>query len=125
MSPEEQSVYVWNILAQHKDKNFVRRIISPQNYPMLHDYDSGQFQTHLMADNEEDGIHNVFPTIVQLGDGSLKKFSSSKQAWDYAKKTGEFISFDNQKDAGWFARNYKKVWGGWQPGFAEQVHMQL
>jgi hypothetical protein len=123
MTDDQEVWYIWDILKKNKDKNFVQRIITPQDYPMLKSPE-GQYQTHLMASGEWDGKHHVYPTIFQQPDGTLKRFEG-KSAQKEAQRTGEFISFDEEGEASWFSKNYKRVWGGWQPGFGEDIHVQL
>ena len=96
-----------NILFQQGDKDFVRRILLPNQYPSLDNKD-GSYSTHSMSWGESDDGAFVYPTVVNVG-GKLKRLSQ-KKAMDYAKETGEFIKFDNPDEADWFSRNYKKVW---------------
>jgi hypothetical protein len=40
--------------------------------------------------------------------GNQLKFLNSDDAYNYAKKTGEFIKFKDDNDALYFTQNYKK-----------------
>lgn len=94
------------VLTANADKNFVQRILHPESSPQL-DMGNGQHATHLMSYGEADGKYIVFPT-VQMDNGKLKNYGD--QAFDRAMKSGEYISFDNEKDAEWFSKNYKQYW---------------
>jgi hypothetical protein len=48
----------------------------------------------------------AYPRVVKTDKGL--KLLSSDEAYDYAKKTGEFIKFNNDDDAVYFTENYKK-----------------
>lgn len=100
-----------NILSAHKDKNFVQRIISPEKYPSLPrpDIGPGVSSTHEMSYSTTGKGAIAYPMIVQENSGALKMLSP-EMAVDHAIKTGQFVPFDNQDDADWFTKNYKKVW---------------
>jgi len=92
------------ILNQNKDLNFVQRmyqsntpsiIIPGQKYP----------STHFMESS--DG--RVYPTVVQMPDGSLQYLGDN--AYDYANQTGQYIEFPNDRQARRFAKSYKKGTG--------------
>lgn len=97
-----------DILLKNKDKNFVQRALNPTDYPSIKLPD-GDNATHKMAYAEVDGKYIVYPTIIQDDKGDLKELDGDK-AIDHALKNGEYISFDNEKDAGWFSENYKSIW---------------
>ena len=103
-----------NTLMQHKDKNFVQRILKPADYPKLYDNPGGllgQPSTHSMAaDSDGKGNFYVYPTVVQNEKGELVRLPQ-QQAFDYALKTGQHIPFGQNKDGAiWFSKNYKNVW---------------
>ena len=96
-------------VSQHlKDNahlNFVQRIFNPE---LTIELEKGRPSTHMMASAEVDGKEIVYPTIVEIEPGKLKQLSS-KEAIRYALKTGEYIEFDNVKEARAFAEGaYKK-----------------
>jgi len=105
-----------SVIAANKHLNFIQRamdantpevMIKGQQYP----------STHFMASG--DGI--AFPTVVQTPDGGIrfmgkylgkdkegKPMYNTNEAYDYAKSTGNYIKFNNDKDAQYFSENYKK-----------------
>jgi len=103
------------LLEQHKDKNFVQRIISPEKYPNIHlpDQPVGMSSTHLMSwgtiGDSKNPEHIVYPQIIQDASGKLVKMST-KDAMRYAITTGQYIPFKDPNEADWFSQNYKKVW---------------
>lgn len=97
------------IIDQNKNKSFVQRILTPQNYPSL-DNGDGTTSTHSMA-AEVDGNGNwrVFPTVL-ITKAGIKRFSP-EEAWRHTEKSGNFIDFGKNKDAALdFSQNYKRVW---------------
>lgn len=98
------------VLEQNKDKEFVRRVLDPDNSPKM-DLGKGHHGTHLMAAeiDPETGNWLVFPTIVNIN-GGLHKLEVN-QAYQHAKQTGEYINFgDNKRQALNFSKHYKKTW---------------
>jgi hypothetical protein len=95
------------ILDKNKDKSFVKRILEPNNYPSV-DVGYGKPSTHLMAYGEGDGKYFVYPTLL-YGEGKLTHLED-EPAYQHARKTGNYIEFDNEEDAAWFSKSYKKVW---------------
>jgi hypothetical protein len=82
------------ILDENKDKNFVKRILDPNQKSL--DAGNGQRMTHKMsAEVDEKGVWSVFPTVVEI-QGQLKELPL-REAQDYAMKSGEFISFGKDK----------------------------
>ena len=101
---------VKEILNSHSDKLFVKRILTPEKYPVLHN-PNGTYSTHSMAWGEADGKYNVYPTVILTKDGTLERLSShGHEAWKHASSTGNYISFDTPQEAAWFSKNYKSVW---------------
>ena len=106
---------IMGILDANKDKNFVKRIIDPTNYPTtdmpkeLQEY--GDWGTHLMSwDNGPTGNPMVYPRIVHDQQNDKLNILDQKQAYDHALKTGEYIDFKTSAEADWFGQNYKKAW---------------
>ena len=112
--PEQKEIlklddrYLDQILQDNRDKLFVKRILRTGNYKPL-DLGNGQTASHLMAYGEADGKFFVFPTVLMMGDGKLKQFSSD-QAWKRVHTTGNVIQFDSEVEAAWFSKNYKRYW---------------
>jgi hypothetical protein len=106
MKPE-YLVQLAGILNANKGKNFVQRILNPSAYPAIDNKD-GSRSTHLMSYSEVDGRYVVYPKIHMVG-GELKEMGDG-DAMDYAMKSGEFIAFDNEDEAKWFSKDYKKYW---------------
>ena len=98
-----------NILNSNQEKNFIQRILKPDVNPVL-SLGPKEYGTHMMSSAEVDGKNIVYPEIIQMPDGNLKRLGRD-EAIDYALKNKEFIEFDNPADALWFGKNYKKVWG--------------
>lgn len=96
------------ILSKNSDKNFVRRILFPENYPTLPEGD-GQVATHKMAWSDDDGAYYVYPTVVQGENGELVELDPD-EAFDYALKNREFIKFKDPQQADEFSQEYKKYW---------------
>jgi hypothetical protein len=97
-------------LELYKDKEFVQRILNPNDYPVL-DLGNGQYGTHKMAYAEVDGKTIAYPNIVYDKDTEALKELSSKDAIDYALKNKEFIEFKTPEEADFFTKNYKTLWG--------------
>jgi len=102
---------VMGILSTNKDKNFVRRILDRKKYPTI-DNGDGTHSTHLMAYSEVEGKHLVYPTITyDTKSKSLRKLGDD-EALDVALKKNDYISFDDEEKAAWFAGGaYKRPWG--------------
>jgi len=105
------------LLLQNKGKNFVQRILNPNAYPSLEEWDGpGTSGTHAMSyvSGKKNKFH-VYPEIIQdKKTGEMKYFGKNnrKAAWDYAKKTGEYITVDSQEEAEKFGSyGYKAAWG--------------
>ena len=105
MDSSEQAYIGW-ILNQHQDKDFVQRIMKPNESPRIID-DQGNTMTHKMAYEKHGGGWIVFPTIMRDG-RSLKDYG--KNAMMEAVNRGEFIPFKTPAEAEWFSKNYKKIW---------------
>lgn len=106
----EETDKIRKILDENADKDFVQRILDPDNSPFL-DLGGGFRGTHLMAADidDETGRWLVYPTIVRI-EGELKQLNV-EDAFHHAKTTGQYINFGDKKDeAIEFSKNYKKVW---------------
>lgn len=110
MPDDDKLAEIRATLDQNKSKEFVRRILDPENSPSM-DLGKGWTGTHLMAAEFDPDTEKwmVFPTIVMM-DGQLKQLEVN-EAMHHAKATNEFIDFGGDKDkAISFSKNYKKVW---------------
>ena len=96
------------ILESNKNKSFVKRILDPNNFPILKNND-GTYSTHSMAWGESDGKFYVYPTVLLTGSGELKRFTP-EEAWRHTQKTKNYIVFDNASDADYFSQHYKDIW---------------
>jgi hypothetical protein len=100
--------YINSILSKYGNLNFVSRIQNPYVYPQM-DLGNGQVGTHLMQYAHNDDGYLVYPSIIQDNEGKLQKLDN-EDAYQHAMSTGEYIPFDTEANASWFAQNYKKVW---------------
>lgn len=100
---------VSEILLMNADRPFVQRIFSPDKFPTLKNED-GTVSTHSMAwGTDDNGNALVYPTVVISKDKAVRL--DDQKAWDRAVKTGDFIKFNDPKEADWFSKNYKVFWG--------------
>ena len=96
------------ILKDNGKIPWVKRILNPNSYKPLK-LENGMIASHLMAYGGGDGgKFYVYPTVLMTQKG-LKQFSSD-EAWDTARKTGNLITFDSEKEASEFSENYKRAW---------------
>jgi hypothetical protein len=102
------------ILMANKDKNFVQRALYPDQSPS---YDDGQgfHGSHYMGwttveDGPLAGKHIVYPNIVQRTPNRGLEMLKGADAVRYALKSGEYIPFDDPKEADWFSEFYKSIW---------------
>jgi hypothetical protein len=91
-------------LNANKDLNWVQRLYEP-NTPSIQIPGQQGLSTHFM----ESADGRVYPTVVQMPDGNLQYLG--EDAYDYADETGEYIQFNNDRQARRFAKNYKKGTG--------------
>ena len=105
--PRNEFNDVMQVLMRNQKKDFVRRILDPKNSPVLQNPDN-TVSTHSMAWGEEDGKYFVYPTVQREGD-RLKRFDDN-EAWDRARKLGEYIEVDSPEQADWLSKRYKVVW---------------
>ena len=92
------------ILNKNKDLNFVQRMYQP-NTPSMMIPGQQHPSTHFMGS----GDGRVYPTVVQMPDGTLQYLGDN--AYDYADQTGQYIEFPNDRQARRFAKSYKKGTG--------------
>ena len=117
MAKERNIFDAMSILSRNADKNFVQRVLRPDQNPKLDNRDAAgnivSQSTHSMsAEVDADGNWFVFPTVVQGPSGDLQRLEL-RDAQKYAKETGERIGFGKDKDAAiWFSSDdgYKQVW---------------
>jgi hypothetical protein len=105
--PDKEYKKITNILAKNAKKDFVQRILYPENSPVLKN-DDDTISTHRMAWGEADGKYYVYPTIIRKAGGLFEL--DPDEAFHYAHKTGEYIEFDNPEEADWFSKKYKTIW---------------
>lgn len=90
-----------SILAANRGKDFVERFFEKKTKSIPDPDEQGYSMTHKME--VSDGI--AYPRVVNIN--KELKYLNSDDAYDYAKKTGEFIKFKNDADAVKFTQNYK------------------
>jgi len=96
------------VLIANQQKNFVRRILNPEAYPVL-DLGKGEIATHLMSYTEAGPKRFVvYPRVAPEGD-KLKDFGDDG-AFKRAMRSKDYIAFDNEQDAKFFSKNYKQYW---------------
>ena len=109
---------IMQILDDNKDKDFVKRILAPEDYPNIswkqdERLEKGQTATHQMSwgQNGPDGEATefyVYPNITHK-DGALD-WPDPETAHKNAVDSDERIVFDDKEDAMWFSEAYKRVW---------------
>lgn len=112
-APQEPSmVDLWlkDVVGQHKDKQFVQRILNPGVYGNL-DLGDGQVGTHLMSWSTygKDKTPIVYPSIIQDKTGKFTQLDDDA-AFNYAIKSGEYIPFKSPDQAELFSKEYKRLW---------------
>lgn len=101
---------IFGVLNAHRDKDFVKRMLFKDKSPVMYDLD-GREVTHLMSGQTDDkGVH-WYPTVVRKKGEKKLTTLSEDEAYDYAMKTGEYITFENMDDFNFVAGNYKAIWG--------------
>lgn len=111
--PDQDIERLNSILAEHRDKNFVQRILHPNIFPLLKlpAGDIGDYGTHMMSYSTNQNGAMVYPEIIQdPNTGRLVRLGRD-EAYDYALKNGQYIPFKTPEEADWFGKNYKKLWG--------------
>jgi hypothetical protein len=106
-------------LLANKNKNFVDRILNPDNYPKRNNPD-GSYSTHLMSSSEVDGKNIVYPTLVY--NKEKNSLFSPEDPVKYALENGEYIPFDTPESADKFASgDYKLGLNYYQGGVKPSV----
>lgn len=100
--------YVDSVLNANKKVEFVQRMFD-KNTPSIQIKGQKGTSTHFM----ESGDGKVYPTVVKIPNGKLQYLNEKDKngAWNYANKTKQYIKFPTDKEAQWFAKNYKKGTG--------------
>lgn len=98
------TAYVDSVLNANKALNWVQRLYS-KNTPSMQIPGVKGPSTHFM----ESGDGRVYPTVVQMPNGSLKYLG--KDAFNYADSTKSYIQFPSDAEATWFGQNYKQGTG--------------
>lgn len=100
------------ILEAHQDKQFVQRILRPSEFPRKR-FPGERFpSTHIMSWGTvgKDKKPIVYPEVIyDHRSGRLIRLSR-ESAWKHAVASGEFIPFDDPKEAAWFSEHYKDIW---------------
>jgi hypothetical protein len=110
-----EPIEVGPFLRENSDKDFVKRILYKDKYPVIQ-RDDGSVSTHKMAaEKTPDGRWLVFPTIVNTPEGLVEfpvgEGEFPEEAWRYALQNQEYIEFKDGDEAQWFAREgYKSLW---------------
>lgn len=101
-----KKAYVDSVLSANKNIDWVQRLHEP-SAPSIQIPGEPYKSTHLMAD---DGNGYVYPTIIRLPNGQLKKLTED-EAYDYAKETNTGIQLPKTQGS-WFAANGYKIGTG-------------
>jgi hypothetical protein len=102
-SEYSQKKYINEILEKNKDKNFVKRILNPEEYGHMN-LDGGWTATHKMTQFD----NKVLPTVIEKNGNFMEL--EPREAYKYAMETGEYIEMPTVKEAIWMGEHYKKVW---------------
>ena len=110
--------FVDSVNTANKDKNFIQRMYGNNNPTPIHIEGQSGISTHMMESSD----NIAYPTVVEGTDiqnvyqipGQLNYLNQYNRdgAYNYAKRTGNYIRFNSDKDADWYANNgYKKGTG--------------
>jgi len=101
--------WVDSVNNANMDQNFVQRFYL-KNGPSIQIPGERGTSTHFME--ESDGM--VYPTVVQMPNGKLQylNLNDKNAAYNYAKKTGQFIKFPTVEQARWYGGNGYKTGTG-------------
>lgn len=114
--------WLMGLLNRNQNMNFVDRILNRNKYPsipVVNPDGTRGAMTHKMAysDVEMDGQKKfiAYPEVIYDTKEKKLNYLDSKmyggQARDYALKNKEYLSFDTEEEAAWFADNgYKLAW---------------
>lgn len=105
------STWIQSILDANAEKNFVQRILYPDSYP-TYQINEEEYGTHLMMYSSYSGVYVVYPTLVcnDFNNCTELILLSEEEAFNFALRQGEYISFTNEDDAELFSTSYKVVW---------------
>jgi len=95
------------ILESNKNKSFVKRILEPDQYPVLQN-DDGTVSTHRMSWGQAGDKYIVFPTVLYNGK-KLQAFDPN-DAFQHVIKSKNYILFDSPEEADAFTKRYKDYW---------------
>jgi hypothetical protein len=95
------------ILNENQSKNFVRRILNPEAYPVMK-FGKDSVATHQMEYSEAGPSKFIVYPRIAYENKELKNYGDG--AFDRALKSKDYITFDNEKDAADFSKNYKEYW---------------
>jgi len=112
----QDDVQTHRTLERNRDKDFVRRILNPKDYPQITKnwrLDPGQVATHQMSwttieDGPMQGKHIVYPNIIHNAGSNDLQWLDPKGAVTRALRTGEYIPFDTPEQADQFSIKYKR-----------------
>ena len=104
------NTWVDSVLEQHRNLNFVDRIVRPQLYPTL-PLDDKTIATHLMSwSTGQDEKPIVYPNVIFDPETRKLKKLNPDEAYQYAMQSGEYIPFESEQAADTFSREYKRHW---------------
>ena len=112
--------YIDSVLNANRGLNWIQRLYDEHPQSIQIQGQPGR-STHFM----ESGDGRVYPTVVQMPDGSLKYLDND--AYNYADSTKSFIQFPSDAQAQWFSKNYKRGTGvlkGFQTGGQALIEYQ-
>lgn len=118
-APTVTPAFADSVMKANSNLNFVQRYQRPKafpviqtntihdpNYPKLAKEPNSTYSTHLMAN----AGNRIYPTVVQTPKGGLKYLGNGDAAWNYADKTGEYITLKDSATADAMASNgYKQA----------------
>jgi hypothetical protein len=108
---EDEKLRVLAIMMKNKEKNFIKRALYPDESPR-YDFGGGSHGSHYMGwTTLDNGKHIVYPSLVQKPGARKLQLLEGGDEVDYALKSGEYVSFDDPKEADWFSQRYKTIWG--------------
>ena len=106
---EAEKRWIQDQVFQHKDLNFVQRLMSPDEWPRVK-HPNGGYSTHRMAWTSVGNQHIVYPTVVYDWNSKDVKQRNPDEAVVHALQTGEYIPFNTPEQAHTFAMKYKRMW---------------
>lgn len=108
-SDTDLNSWVDETLHANREKNFVQRIIAPEQWPTISTDDKSE-SSHLMMWGEDETGPYVFPTVVWDEQGKGLQHLEPLDAAQRATKSGELIRFETKEEADVFSREYKRAW---------------